>query len=149
MQMRGNRSLDYKLQIRDMIEQEDQFGVKGYRCQDNMMKEPYFKIPKIAISKNLKAVGFIESEAKKKKWVPPAHYDILTDWTKTKKGQFLKGPKVMFTQNIIQDCKKRGVPAPGAYATNEFFGKRSRPLNPKEGSSEKFCGFIDAASWRG
>ena len=61
----------------------------------------------------------------------------------------MKGPKVMFTQQIIQDVKKRSVPAPGAYATNELFGKRSRPLNPKEGSSEKFCGFIDAASWRG
>ena len=111
------------------------------------MKEPYYQIQKIAISKNLKSTGFMEQEVKRKKWVPPAQYNVLYDWTKTKKGVMLKGPKVMFTQQIITDCKKRSVPAPGAYATHEFFGKRSRPLNPKEGSAEKFCGFIDQANW--
>ena len=55
----------------------------------------------------------------------------------------------MFTTDIITSCKKKNIPAPGQYATNEFFGKRSRPLNPKEGSSEKYCGFIDAATWQG
>ena len=61
----------------------------------------------------------------------------------------MKGPKVLFTESIISQSKKKGVPAPGAYKTHELFGKSSRPPNKIDSSEEKFCGFIEQAKWKG
>jgi hypothetical protein len=111
-----------------MVSIQEKFGVEGYVCKDvSYMKEPLYNIQKICLSKNMKPSGFMDLEVKRKKWVPAANYEVIYDWNKinSKKGKFLKGPKVTYTDSIIHQSKRKNYPAPGAYKTNELFGKTS------------------------
>ena len=85
-----------------MIQVVDEFGIEGYRCQDTQLKEPYYKIPITKFGKNMKSNNFIDIAIKDRKWVPPANYNVMYDWASIgKTGKFLKGPRVLFTDQII------------------------------------------------
>lgn len=101
------------------------FGMKNYEVKDNMHKEPYFKIDKIAINKKDKPDGHFDNYVKMKSFVPPAKYDLIQDWTKNfeKRGKFLKGQKISFVDLIMIDGKKRPKPAPTSYKHKEYIGK--------------------------
>ena len=120
------------------------FGMKNYEIKDNMQKEPYYRIDKIAISKKDKPDGVFDQYVKLKAGVPPAKYDMMIDWTKNfdKRGKFLKAQKISYIESILIDGKKRPKPAPGLYKHKEYIGKNVS-TNKKSSTSEKICGFIE------
>jgi len=42
---------------------------------------------------------------------------MISDWSKNfaKRGKWLKGPKITFTESVMSENKKRPKPAPTAY----------------------------------
>jgi hypothetical protein len=120
------------------------FGIKNYEMKDNMHKEPYFQISKIAINKKDKPDGVFDQYIKLKSFVPPAKYDLMYDWTKNfeKRGKFLKGQKISYIEEILIDGKKRPKPAPTTYNHKEYIGK-GLSAGKKDSTAEKICGFIE------
>lgn len=126
------------------------FGIKNYEVKDNMHREPYFKIDKIAINKKDKPDGVFDQYVKLKSSVPPAKYDLIQDWSKNfeKRGKFLKAQKITYIESILIDGKKRPKPGPNTYKHQEYIGK-GLSTNKKSSTSEKICGFIEQAKWQG
>lgn len=152
-------STSCKVTINEMLENNmknyfnkmrPKFGMKNYEIKDNMHREPYYKIDKIAISKKDKADGVFDQYVKMKSFVPPAKYDMAIDWTKNfdKRGKFLKGDKISYISSILMEGKKRPSPAPTSYNHKEYIGKNIS-TNRKDSTSEKICGFIEQAKWQG
>lgn len=147
-------STSCKVTINEMLESNmksyfnkmrPKFGMKNYEIKDNMHKEPYFKIDKIAVNKTDKKDGVFDQYVKLKSGVPPAKYDMIQDWTKNfdKRGKFLKAQKISFVDSIMIDGKKRPKPAPGLYKHKEYIGKNISTNKKSSGTSEKMCGFIE------
>lgn len=51
--------------------------MKNYEIKDNMHKEPYFQIHKIAVNKKDKPDGVFDQYVKLKSGVPAAKYDMI------------------------------------------------------------------------
>jgi hypothetical protein len=114
-----------------------------------MLKEPFYKIDKIAVSKKDKPDGVFDQYIKMKAFVPAAKYDMICDWTKNfdKRGKFPKGTKVSYIDEILIEGKKRPMPAPTSYKHKEYIGQNISRV--KDSTSEKMCGFIEQAKWQG
>jgi hypothetical protein len=106
---RSNLSVQNKLSVNDVIENNmknyfnkarPKFGIHHYEVMSNDHREPFYKIDKIAVSKNEKADGVFDKYVKLKSHVPAAKYNMTQDWTKNfgKRGAFLKGPKVTYIE---------------------------------------------------
>lgn len=123
--------------------------MKNYEIKDNMHREPYYRIDKIAIAKKDKPDGVFDQYVKMKSFVPAAKYDMTIDWTKNfeKRGKFLKGEKITYIGSILNDGKKRPKPAPTSYNHKEYIGKNIP--KGKDAQAEKMCGFIEEAKWKG
>ena len=56
--------------------------------------------------------NFAELEAKSKAYIPGPQYNTTIDWSKNKKGKWLKGQRLTSTDLIIKN-KDKTTPAPG------------------------------------
>jgi len=100
----------------------------------------------------VKKDNFIDIHLKNNNWQPSAaKYDLIKDWSKNfaGRGKFLKGPKITFTEGVLQENKKRPKPAPTSYDFKQYLGKSIKPSAKPTVASEKFCSFIDQAKWHG
>ena len=99
------------------------FGVKGYNLQQTYSFEPLYKPAKICIGKLDKQDHFTDNHAKITKNFPSCkvghdHWEKPPPFATThhsKKYQFLKGPKLTMSAMMIEDAKKKNIPAPNAY----------------------------------
>ena len=138
------------------------YGIKNYHVADNMNKEPYFKIQKIAFSKHDKPKDhFLDAHCKIHGPKPaPGKYrteykwdELLTKSFKTR-GHFYKEPKITFTQSIMDESKKdHRKAAPNTYFKEgqglRVIGGNLKRARPSVSTSEKSCAHIEAAKWHG
>lgn len=77
------------------------FGVLGYNIQKTETVEPLYKVRNIGVSKKPVRDNYMDEYLKQMKFKKGSQYNVSFDWTKQKKGTFLKGPKVSFTEGVI------------------------------------------------
>lgn len=117
------------------------FGMSHYEIHDNMQKEPYFKIHKIAINKRDKPKDhFFDDYVKIHGPKPaPGKYKTEFNWTDNfkNKGKFFKQPKITFTESIIIEAKRDyRKAAPNSYfkdgeGLKTYIGKNLKKMNSK------------------
>ena len=63
------------------------------------------------------------------------------------RGCFLKAPKITSSEGAMILAKKRNIPGPSAYKTQEFIGQGVKARDKSGDKQEKVCGFIQQAQW--
>ena len=126
------------------------YGMKEYALQDSTLTA-FYKIPshsKAVFSTKTDNRNFIDEHVKKTKWVPPAKYNMIHDWSSNfgKRGRWVKGNRITSTASEQNEAKKKNIPAPSHYKLKSQIEIDLKNIS-HDAKSEKNCSIIEEARW--